>query len=154
MGASATIVIEENSMIHTLEKSFITYELASALIKAAMDHAQKQELSICVAVVDPVGNLVAFARMNDACLIGVGTAQGKAFTAARSGLSTRDFRAYLKEHDVCLSTLAQEQLVVITGGLPIMYRGTLIGGIGIGGGSGKQDEECAKAALAAHNLLL
>ena len=58
----------------TIEKSFITYEWATKLIQAAIDHARPLNLSICVAIVDSVGNLIAFARMDDCCLIGIGTA--------------------------------------------------------------------------------
>ncbi|MDP3560969.1 MAG: heme-binding protein [Legionellaceae bacterium] len=77
----------------------------------------------------------------------MGTSQGKAYTAAISGLNTRDFLAYLNENDVSLSTLKDEKLTLIAGGLPIFYQEKLIGGIGIGGGTGKQDEECAQIVL-------
>lgn len=131
----------------TLEKSFITYELAESLINPTIEHAKKLKIAIAVAIVDPTGHLVAFAKMDDACLIGIGTAQGKAYTAARSSLNTRDFTNYLKENNVDTATLQAENLVLIPGGSPIMYKGKLIGGIGIGGGTGEQDEECVQAAL-------
>ena len=131
----------------TIEKSFITYEWATKLIQAAIDHARTLNLSICVAIVDSVGNLIAFARMDECCLIGIGTAQGKAYTAARSGLNTCEFLAYLNENEVPLASLQDEKLILIAGGLPILYQDKLIGGIGIGGGTGKQDEECARMAL-------
>ncbi len=131
----------------TIEKSFITYEWATKLIQAAIDHARTLNLSICVAIVDSVGNLIVFARMDDCCLIGISTAQGKAYTAARSGLNTREFLAYLNENEVPLTSLQDEKLMLIAGGLPILYQDKLIGGIGIGGGTGKQDEECARMAL-------
>ncbi len=131
----------------TIEKSSITYEWASKLIQAAIDHARTLDTSICVAIVDSVGNLIAFAKMDDCCLIGIGTAQGKAYTAAISGLNTRDFLVYLNENEVPLASLQDEKLMLIAGGLPILYQDKLIGGIGIGGGTGKQDEECARMAL-------
>ena len=131
----------------TLEKSFISYDVAESLIKPAIAHAKELNIAIAVAVVDPTGHLVAFAKMDETCLIAIGVAQGKAYTAARSGLNTRDFTNYLKENDVDPATLQAENLVLIPGGLPIMYQGKLIGGIGIGGGTGVQDEECAAAAL-------
>jgi uncharacterized protein GlcG (DUF336 family) len=139
--------LKDNLMKITVEKKYVTYELASHLIQAAIEHAKTINLSICVAIVDPAGQLIAFAKMDDCCLIGIGTAQGKAYTAARSGLSTREFLAYLRDNEVDLSSLQKEKLVIITGGLPILYHGVLIGGIGIGGGTGAQDEECAQNAL-------
>lgn len=131
----------------TIEKKFMTYELASRLIQAAIEHAKTLDISICVAIVDPTGHLIAFSKMDDCCLIGIGTSQGKAYTAARSGLNTREFLAYLNENEVCLSSLQDEKLVLIAGGIPIVHQEILIGGIGIGGGTGKQDEQCAQYAL-------
>ena len=131
----------------TIEKKQVTYELALRLIQAAIEYAKRINLSISVAIVDPAGELVAFAKMDDCCLIGIGTAQGKAYTAARSALNTREFLVYLKENQVDLQSLQEEKLVIIAGGLPILYQGTLIGGIGIGGATGAQDEECAQSSL-------
>lgn len=139
-------------MHHTVEKSFITYSLATELIKVALSQAQHLNISISVAITDPVGNLVAFARMDNCCLIGIGLAQSKAYTAARSGLNTTDFKNYLDNEKVCMHSMAQEQIAVIQGGLPIMHQGKLIGGIGVAGSTGTLDEQCAKAALTAHNL--
>ena len=130
-----------------IEKSFITSELAFALAQSAIAHAQSLQLSISVAIVDAVGNLVSFSRMDECNLIGIGTSQGKAYTAAMSGLNTRFFLSYLNENDVSLTSLNDEKLTLIAGGLPIFYQNKLIGGIGIGGGTGKQDEECAQMAL-------
>ncbi|HYF98078.1 MAG TPA: heme-binding protein, partial [Coxiellaceae bacterium] len=78
-----------------VDKKYITYQLSLKLVEAAIEHAKKLEVSICVAIVGPSGGLIAFGKMDDACLIGIGTAQGKAYTAARSGLNTREFIAYL-----------------------------------------------------------
>ncbi|HYF98088.1 MAG TPA: heme-binding protein [Coxiellaceae bacterium] len=131
----------------TISKKYMTYELSSKLVEVAIEHAKKLEVSVCVAIVDSSGDLMAFGKMDDACLIGIGTAQGKAYTAARSGLNTREFIAYLDENKICVSALQNESLTLIAGGLPIFHENVLIGGIGIGGATGKQDEECAQVAL-------
>ncbi|MDP3562119.1 MAG: heme-binding protein [Legionellaceae bacterium] len=55
----------------TIEKSFISYELASALVQNAINHAKTLHLTICVAIVDTVGNLVCFSKMDDCNLIGI-----------------------------------------------------------------------------------
>jgi uncharacterized protein GlcG (DUF336 family) len=134
-------------MQYTITKKFITQELAAALIQKAIDHAKSINLSISVAIVDMVGNLVAFVRMDNANLISIGSSQGKAFTAAKSTLSTKAFADFLKANQADIASLKNENLVPIAGGLPIIYKGEIIGGIGIGGGSGEQDETCAKIAL-------
>ncbi|WP_081621094.1 heme-binding protein [Legionella shakespearei] len=50
----------------TINKKHITYEIASKLIQAAIDHANKINLSISAAVTDPSVNLIAFTRMDNA----------------------------------------------------------------------------------------
>ena len=137
-------------MQFTIEKPFITYELAYALTQSAIAHAKTLHIAICVAIVDPVGNLVSFSKMDECNLIGISTSQGKAYTAAMSGLNTRDFLSYLHENEVPLTSLKDEKLTLITGGLPVFYQDNLIGGIG--GGTGEQDEACAQIALQAINL--
>ena len=141
-------------MQFTIEKPFITYELAYALTQSAIAHAKTLHIAICVAIVDPVGNLVSFSKMDECNLIGISTSQGKAYTAAMSGLNTRDFLSYLHENEVPLISLKDEKLTLITGGLPIVYQDNLIGGIGIGGGTGEQDEACAQIALKAIKSLV
>ncbi|HEY8858642.1 MAG TPA: heme-binding protein [Gaiellales bacterium] len=44
------------------------------------------------------------------------------------------------------------RVVVYAGGLPIVADGELLGGLGVSGGTGEQDEACARAALAAAGL--
>ena len=43
-------------------------------------------------------------------------------------------------------------MVVYAGGLPIFADGELVGGLGVSGGTGEQDEACARAAIAASGL--
>jgi len=135
-------------MALTYQRSFISYELASDFVKAALDYAIKANISVSIAVVDPVGDLIAFARMDDSCVIGVKLAQSKAYTAARSGLSTAEFAEYLSTNSIPLESLRQENLALIQGGLPIMHNNQVIGGIGISGDTGQAEELCAHAALA------
>jgi len=110
-------------MKYTLEKSLISYDFAAALIKKALEHAQDIQLPISVAIVDSIGNLVAFARMDDASLISIGTSKGKAFTAARGGLDTEGLADFLKANNVDTLSLQDEKLVLIGGGSPLFIRG-------------------------------
>ena len=40
-----------------------------------------------------------------------------------------------------------DRLIIFAGGLPIIADGTVIGGVGVSGATGDQDEECAQAGL-------
>jgi hypothetical protein len=55
----------------------------------------------------------------------------------------------LKGNEALRLGIVRPRNVVFGGGLPIREGGLLIGGIGVSGGSAEQDEECARAGLAA-----
>ncbi|OWW20262.1 GlcG/HbpS family heme-binding protein [Noviherbaspirillum denitrificans] len=133
----------------------ITWEAASAAAQAAVRHAEKNGWRINVAVVDRGGNLMSFLRMPGAFLHSINIAIDKAYTAAGFGFSTKDWMAAVGHDDgMKLGFSAQPRLIVFGGGLPMRVEegGEWIGGIGVSGASEAQDEECARAGIAAVGL--
>jgi uncharacterized protein GlcG (DUF336 family) len=130
----------------------ISAEAAAAAVQAAVRHAEVNGWRINVAVADRGGNLVAFLRMPGAFLHSINIAIDKAYTAASFGFSTKDWMALIgADEGMKLGFSAQPRLIVFGGGLPIRAEGGAewIGGIGVSGASEAQDEECARAGLAA-----
>ncbi len=119
---------------------------ANELAARAVDQAKELNIAIAVAIVDQHGNLKAFQRMDGTPLLAVATAQAKAYTAAASSVSTAQL-ATIVTHDPNNAALAIEGILLIPGGVPIMSGGELIGGIGVAGASGSQDEACANAGF-------
>ena len=68
------------------------------------------------------------------------------------GLDEGDDIAYMATLALKAGLPLRPRLVIFGGGLPIVENGVRIGGIGVSGGSAEQDEECAKAGLAAIGL--
>lgn len=135
-------------------QSTVGWEAASAAVRAAVAHAQSVGASVNAAVVDRAGQLVSFLRMPGAPLHSVDIAIDKAYTAASFGLPTGDWVAALSSHSdaVRQGLPLRPRMVMFGGGLPLVVAGERIGGIGISGGSEAQDEDCARAALAALGL--
>ena len=130
----------------------ISAEAAAAAVQAAVRHAEANGWRINVAVADRGGNLVAFLRMPGAFLHSINIAIDKAYTAASFGFSTKDWMSLVgADEGMKLGFSAQPRLIVFGGGLPIRVAGAddWIGGIGVSGASEAQDEECARAGLAA-----
>ncbi len=135
----------------------ITWEAASAAAHAALRHAEANGWRINVAVVDRGGSLMAFLRMPCAYIHSIDIAIDKAYTAASFGFPTRDWMAAVGHDDgMKLGFSAQPRLIVFGGGLPIRAAAVAaaddrewIGGIGVSGASEAQDEDCARAGLAA-----
>jgi len=51
--------------------------------------------------------------------------------------------------DIKLAIATEGKRINLPGGLPVIVDGHVIGGIGVGSGTGEQDKEVAKAAVAA-----
>lgn len=131
----------------------ISDEAAAAACAAAVAHARRLGIRINVAVCDGSGTLLAFRRMHGAFLHSVEIAIDKAYTAAGFGMPTRKLFDLIRNDEALRLGLPQRpRLIVFGGGLPICQDGTLVGGIGVSGGSAEEDEACAAAGLAAIGL--
>ena len=88
-----------------------------------------------IAVVDAGGNLVAHIRMDGAWLGSIDISINKAFTARAFDISTKD-----------LAGLAGP---IFAGGEPLKVDGRVVGGVGVSGGTGQQDQFVVEAAVTA-----
>lgn len=120
---------------------------AQAIVDRAIRASREAGHRMAVAIVEPSGELVAFARMDDTQYGSILVAQRKATTAARYRTST----AALEERVLSgrTVTLGNEDVLPIAGGLPIVIDGRIVGAIGVSGASPAEDATIAAAALAA-----
>jgi uncharacterized protein GlcG (DUF336 family) len=138
----------------SVAQTSIGWEAAAAAVAAAVSCAERAGIRINVAVVDAGGNLAAFLRMPGAFLHSIDIAIDKAYTAAGFGLPTSAWTQVLSGHSEAVrdGIPMRPRMVCFGGGLPLRHEGQLIGGIGVSGGSEQEDEDCARAALAAIGL--
>ncbi|HOI51903.1 MAG TPA: heme-binding protein [Azonexus sp.] len=132
----------------------ITAEAAAAACSAAVAHAAARGWRINVAVVDRGGNLMAFLRQPGAFIHSIQIAIDKAYTSASFGFPTKAWMGAIGHDDgMKLGFANQPRLIVFGGGLPVPGDGgEWLGGIGVSGASEAEDEECARAGLAAIGL--
>jgi glc operon protein GlcG len=123
----------------------IRLDQAQVLIGKAIDAAKKRGFRMAVAVVEPSGELVAFARMDDTQYGSTFVAQKKAATAARYRTTTAAMEARVLGGRTV--TLANPDSLPIAGGVPILVDGRIVGAIGVSGAAAAEDDEVAKAAL-------
>jgi uncharacterized protein GlcG (DUF336 family) len=76
----------------------------------------------------------------------IDTSLMKAMTAASYGIPTGDIAAGI---DLKLAIATHGKRINLPGGLPIIVDGHVIGGIGVGSGTGEQDKQVANASLGA-----
>ncbi len=122
--------------------SSLSLGLARQFIDAALDKAQKDYgRPVCVAVCDAHGLLVAFARMEGSPVRSVAISQGKAYSAARMGVTTAAFLERLKREGIEVGYFCDPQLTALPGGSPLKdASGALLGGIGVSGLHSSEDQ--------------
>jgi uncharacterized protein GlcG (DUF336 family) len=112
----------------------ITVEQAQKAAEAAMAKAKEIGVPNAVAVVEPTGDLVYFAKMDGAA-------------AARYRRPTKAFYDGLEAGHLFFLTFPG--VAGAPGGVPIVIDGKLVGAIGVSGGNGEQDAQVSGAGAAA-----
>ena len=124
----------------------LTNDGALNMLRVAMAKAQSMGVPQCISVVDSGGHLLAFSRMDGAFTQSIDTSLMKARTAACNGRPTGHL---LEGVDIKLAIATRGQRINLPGGLPVIVDGHVIGGIGVGSGTGAQDLEVAKDGIKA-----
>ena len=142
---SSNVSVAEEPL--TLAVKRLKMETALRIAQAAIAQCRKEGVQIAVTVVDRSGHAQVVLRDVLAMDITLPISKQKAHTAMafNAALSTMEDR-FTKPFQVAKI----DGLVISAGGIPINIGGSILGGIGVSGApSGKTDEKCAKAGLAA-----
>jgi glc operon protein GlcG len=124
----------------------LTAGAALALVQEAAKAAERMGVPQCIAVVDEGCNLLGFLRMDGSRVLSIDSARRKAETAAATGKPSGEMHA---DVEIKLAIASGGRMTNLKGGLPIVVDGQVVGGIGIGSGTGEQDREIAATAIAA-----
>jgi glc operon protein GlcG len=129
---------------------------AEAILKAALEKAREMNVPVNIAIVDDGGHLIAFARMDGARPASGYTAQTKAQAAATFRRATGPVARPGEEPNLLLNLSLQSaaaanggRFTSLFGGVPVVVQEQVIGAVGVGGGTGEQDAEIARAGIAA-----
>ena len=134
----------------------LTLAGARAAVAAAEHQAAQMKLKVNIAVVDDGGHLLHFTRMDGARPASVATSITKAVTAATMrapsgptppGTTTPDPLLNLSLQNAAAASGGK--LTTLYGGIPILIDGQVAGAIGVGGATGEQDAEIARAGAKA-----
>lgn len=129
----------------------LTLDDAKRMLQAAETAAKRIGIAYNIAVVDAGGHLVAFVRQDGALIGSIDLAICKARTARLFDKTTAEL-AHLAQPNGPLFGIAQSnegKVVIFGGGLPVRIDGSIVGAVGTSAGSVEQDEDVARAAVAA-----
>jgi uncharacterized protein GlcG (DUF336 family) len=129
----------------------VTLSDARRVIAAAENKAREIGQPMNVAVVDAGGNLVSHVRMDGAWIGSIDISINKAFTARAFDLSTEELGKNSQPGQQFFGIHASNhgRIMIFAGGVPLKDGASVVGAIGVSGGSGNQDHAVANAGATA-----
>ena len=137
-------------------QSRITLNTAKKLIEKLEQEALRRGQHAVIAVCNPEGNPVAVHVMDGAFIVSFDVAMTKAYTAVAVKMSTMELSKLAQPGETFygVDKLDGGKIVIFGGGIPLKSGDTIIGGLGISGGTGKEDHSLAEYGQAVLNELM
>src|SRR4051812_7217933 len=128
----------------------ISLATAKQIAKVCRDWATSKNGTMSLFILDAAGNFVHAERMDGQQFNNIRTALMKAQTSLKTKTPTSVYTAQGKNNPAGMTrNIDQYGFFTNAGGLPIVVDGEMIGVIGVGGGAGGGDENCAIEGLKA-----
>jgi glc operon protein GlcG len=131
-------------------KPMLSLDQVQRAMTAMLEKATQQpNQPVAIAIVDDVGNLISYARMDRCRAIPQRMAVRKAYTAALSGQDTLAYAERMKSQGRTVAEMGDPNLAAVQGGLVVLHTetGVIMGGIGVSGLTAQEDEDIARLGL-------
>lgn len=133
----------------------ITLDSAKRLIERIEQEALRRNKPSVIAVCSPDGNPVAVHVMDGSFLVSFDMAVKKAYTSVAVKMSTMELSRLTQPGQTFYGLgKMSDNIVIFGGGVPLKVGDTIIGGLGISGGTGEEDNSLAEYGLQVLNEVL
>lgn len=145
-------VIEDENLKKTKSENYNVLEInlntANKIAMYAQDKAIEMKVPVVISIVDAAGNIVLLHRMDDSLLASIDISLNKAYTSVSLRMSTDKLQELCKPNGELYGLQnSNKRFVIFAGGMPIEYKGKVIGAIGISGGTTKEDKSICEYAM-------
>ena len=126
----------------------ISLDSAKRLIEKIEQEALRRNKPSVIAVCGPDGNPVAVHVMDGSYLVSFDVAMKKAYTSVAVKMSTMELSRLTQPGQTFYGLgKMSDNIVIFGGGVPLKVGDTIIGGLGISGGTGEEDNSLAEYGL-------
>ena len=147
---SPEYVISAKAATTVFDGNQISLTAAKKIARVCRDWAASKNGTMSLYIIDTAGEFVHVERMDGQVYTNIRTAMLKAQTALRTRQPTSINAAQLRNNPAGLPrSTGNYNFFTNSGGIPIVVDGQMIGAIGVGGGAGGGDENCAIEGLKA-----
>jgi glc operon protein GlcG len=129
------------------QRQQLTHADALRVVGAIQTELELQGKGAAIAVVDSQGELLAFLRTDGCKLPSIMIAINKAFTSAREQKSSRGVGESSRKDGFPMTNFGDLRYTAWGGGVPLVYQGQVVGGVGVSGLP--EEEDMVLAALGA-----
>ena len=148
LAVGVVVLLGPSGQGQLLQKKALSLEAAPKMVAAAETEAERNHWRGVIAVVDDGGWVILLERMDHAAMTAsVELAEGKARSAALFKKPTQALEDAINQGRY--AAITARGFIEMQGGLPIMVDDEVIGGIGASFATPEEDEQVAKAGLAA-----
>jgi uncharacterized protein GlcG (DUF336 family) len=146
LAAAALGVLAPAALAQLVTHRDLSYPMALTIATAALDACKARGYPISVVVVDRGGDTMVALKADGAGPHTMENARRKAYTARTFRMTTQQFAEEMKTRPVRREQTTLPGVIAINGGVPIKLGSDVIGGVGLSGSPGV-DEECVNAGL-------
>jgi glc operon protein GlcG len=123
-------------------KPCLTLEDCKKIAAACEAEARRNKWNVAIAILDDGGHLLMLERMDGATPANAEIAVQKGRSAAVSRRPTKIWEDRIRDGRVAMLKMP---VLPVQGGIPVMYQGECVGGIGVSGVQSHEDEQIAQA---------
>jgi uncharacterized protein GlcG (DUF336 family) len=146
IAAAAMLASVTSASAQLIEHKDLSLAMGLAIATGATDACKARGYATSVVVLDRGGNVLVSLRGDGSGLHTVENARRKAYTALTFKMTTKAFIEDMKTRQVRREQTTLPGVIAIDGGVPIKLGKDVIGGVGLSGSPGV-DEECVNAGL-------
>lgn len=127
-----------------MEQRVLSLETAKKIIEKVEEESKNRGKKAVICVCNEQGNPIAVHVMDGAFLISFDVAVKKAYTAVALKMPTLKLNDLVKSGQTFYGLQNLDKVMTIGGGVPLYRNGTLVGGLGVSGGTGEEDDSLAR----------
>ena len=125
----------------------LTVAVAKTIVETSIEACRARGYATSAVVVDRAGDTIVAMRGDNASPHTMENARRKAYTARSFRMPTAEYaKRYADHNPVVMQQVTLPNVIAIPGGVPIKVGDDVIGGIGLSGSPGK-DDECVAVGL-------
>lgn len=148
-GGKKTEQTEESGIVaevvkRIMEQRVLSLETAKKIIEKVEEESKNRGKKAVICVCNEQGNPIAVHVMDGAFLISFDVAVKKAYTAVALKMPTLKLNELVKSGQTFYGLQNLDKVMTIGGGVPLYRNGILVGGLGVSGGTGEEDDSLAR----------